>query len=235
MSRSQESMLSVNRSSVLLPWLDPNTLWLAWNSWLEGQQEQMRETEDIRKRNVPATPEAISSTFNTMLQAKPFINYRDRLVAAFQVINVKFRSLTAQTLCWKSFCLGWNRTKTSAGHSAIEWLIFTQNSSLYPNSSLIKQQVICDYLDIHACKVFLPLQYNRIIIKKWFFLAALQLITCTLTQKNSQAATPFSEDTVTIATPWDHPLMWMQLLVPEWKRGWELGARLMCISAAPAA
>lgn len=39
MSRSQESMLSVNRSSVLLPWLDPNTLWLAWNSWLQEGED----------------------------------------------------------------------------------------------------------------------------------------------------------------------------------------------------
>lgn len=42
MSRSQESILSVNRSSVLLPWLDPNTLWLAWNSWLQGESRHPR-------------------------------------------------------------------------------------------------------------------------------------------------------------------------------------------------
>lgn len=41
MSRSQESMLSMNRSSVLLPWLDPNTLWLAWNSWLQGGEDTL--------------------------------------------------------------------------------------------------------------------------------------------------------------------------------------------------
>lgn len=39
MSRSQESMLSAKRSSVLLPWLDPNTLWLAWNNWLQEGED----------------------------------------------------------------------------------------------------------------------------------------------------------------------------------------------------
>lgn len=33
-------MLSVNRSSVLLPWLEPNTLWLAWNSCLQAGEEE---------------------------------------------------------------------------------------------------------------------------------------------------------------------------------------------------
>lgn len=41
MSRSQESMLSVNRSSMLLPWLEPNTLWLAWKSWLQGEEHRL--------------------------------------------------------------------------------------------------------------------------------------------------------------------------------------------------
>ncbi|TNN49026.1 hypothetical protein EYF80_040788 [Liparis tanakae] len=54
MSRSQESMLSVNRSSVLLPWLDPNTLWLAWNSCLQGGEDTV-ETNRGHGRNQQRT------------------------------------------------------------------------------------------------------------------------------------------------------------------------------------
>lgn len=68
MSRSQESMLSVNRSSVLLPWLDPNTLWLAWNSWLQGGEDSLEKAQteaiilhddDDKIQNVPASETAL--------------------------------------------------------------------------------------------------------------------------------------------------------------------------------
>lgn len=156
MSRSQESMLSVNRSSVLLPWLDPNTLWLAWNSCLKGQRDQKRAQRASGKRKCRLPPKATSSAFITKLQATPLVKYRDGRAAAFRLIKVKVRSLTAQTLCWKSFCLGWNKTQTSVGHSAI-----TAFHSKSPNDLNIKQQLVDDYLDIHACKVFLPLQYKK--------------------------------------------------------------------------
>lgn len=53
MSRSQESMLSMNRSSVLLPWLDPNTLWLAWNSWLQGGEDTLGTSSTHRGHYYP--------------------------------------------------------------------------------------------------------------------------------------------------------------------------------------
>lgn len=95
MSRSQESMLSVNRSSVLLPWLDPNTLWLAWNSWLQ-------EGEDIK-----STHRGHYYPFNIMV-----ILYRMHQLASEATLPLFITPLiTESIMCYKwlasSFYADW--------------------------------------------------------------------------------------------------------------------------------
>lgn len=142
---------------------------------LEQLTGRTTRPEDIRKKKCASYPlKPFLQHLSPCFKLKPFINYRDRLAAAFRVIKVKVRSLTAQTLCWKSFCSGWNKTQTSVGHSAIELLLFTQNTTGY--------LWLSGYSCMHA-KCFCLFNTKEFKKINWFFLAALQLITCTLTQK----------------------------------------------------